>query len=168
VTAADLLMAAVAVVLGIPMIVIDLREHRLPNRLTGGAAVLVLLISFGDSLLRADWSRWPATLLTGLGMAAGGYFLAVLARGAFGMGDVKLLGVVGLALGHLEPSTIVVWLLALAVASALWLALVPLLDQAADRAVPWRKRHIAFGPPIIVAWWLVYVVMVTASALRHS
>lgn len=167
-TAADFVMLAGAVVLGVPMIVTDLREHRLPNRLTGAAALVVLATALVAAVLGSGWGRWPGMLLTGLGMALGGYLLAVVADGAFGMGDVKLLGVVGLALGHLEPSTVVVWLLALAVASALWLLLVPVLDKAADRTVAWRKRHIAFGPPIIVAWWLVYVVMITASLGRGA
>lgn len=161
-------MLATAVVLGAPMIVTDVREHRLPNRLTGGAALLILVTALISSVARSDWSRWPGMLLTGLAMAAGGYLLAVIAAGAIGMGDVKLLGVVGLALGHLEPSTVIVWLLALAITSALWLLLVPLVDKATDRAVAWRKRQIAFGPPIILAWWLVYVVMLTAAATRDA
>lgn len=165
---ADAAMLVVAVTLGGPLIVIDAREHRLPNRLTGAAAMLVLLVAAVAAVARSDWSRWPGMLLTGLGMLSAGYLLAVVAGDAVGMGDVKLLGVTGLALGHLEPSSVVLWLLALAATSALWLLAAPLLDRAADRTVAWRKRRIAFGPPIILAWWTVYGVLLTAAALREG
>lgn len=167
-TAADLVMLAVAVGLGAPMIVADVREHRLPNRLTGSAAALILVIAVISSVARLDASRLPPMLLTGLAMALGGYLCAVLAPDGFGMGDVKLLGVVGLALGHLDPEAVVVWLLALAAATALWLLLAGFVDKAADRSVRWRERHIAFGPPIVLAWWGVYAVMIIATAARSA
>lgn len=159
-------MFAGAVLLGVPMIRADVREHRLPNRLTGSLALLQLATALVAALVRADFGRWPPMLLTGACMALGGYLLAIPASGGLGLGDVKLLGAVGLALGHLDPGTVVVWLLALALLTALWLLLAPYVDRAADRSVAWRKRHIAFGPPIILAWWATYVVLLVAWAAR--
>lgn len=160
---ADLVMLLIALIAGIPLIVADVREHRLPDRLTGAAALGLSAVALIDGLARSDLSRWLPMVLTAAGMAAAGYLLAVISPSGFGLGDVKLLGVIGLALGHLNPQTVVIWLLALALASAVWLLLAPRLDQAADRSVPWRKRHIAFGPPMIVAWWLVYTVLMLAG-----
>lgn len=163
---ADLAMLAVAVLIGAPLIGIDIQQHRLPNRLTAAAAVLITVVALIDSIVRSDWSRWLPMLLCALGMAAAGYLLAVLSPDGLGLGDVKLLGAIGLALGHLDASTVVLWLLALAVCSALWLLLAPWLDRAADRSIPWRKRHVAFGPPMIVAWWLVYAALIVAWLVR--
>lgn len=163
--AADLAIAATAVVTGVPLIRIDVREHRLPDRLTGAAALAVLAIAAVGAVLGGA-GRWPPMLLTGSALAAGGYLLAVLSPGAFGLGDVKLLGVIGLALGHLDPATVVLWLLALSACSALWLVLARYVERPGDPAVPWRRRHVAFGPPMIAGWWLVYVVLALAAALR--
>lgn len=160
--AADACIALCALVAGAALIRTDVREHRLPDRLTGGCAAAVLLVALVASLARDDWSRWPPMAGTGLGMIAGGYLLAVLSPEALGLGDVKLLGVIGLTLGHLDPSTEVLWLLALAVTSAVWLVLASRLDHVDVREVPWRKRQIAFGPPMVVAWWLVYAVLLLA------
>ncbi|WP_158716330.1 prepilin peptidase [Blastococcus sp. Marseille-P5729] len=161
---ADLVMLAIAVSVGIPLIVADVREHRLPNRLTGGAALALIAVAVVDGIAGPGRSRWLPMVLTAAGMAAAGYLLAVVSPSGVGLGDVKLLGVIGLALGHLNPQTLVVWLLALALASAAWLLLASRFDRMADRSVPWRKRHIAFGPPMIVAWWLVYAAVVLAGA----
>lgn len=160
---ADLVMLGIALAAGIPLIIADVREHRLPNRLTGGAALALLAVALVDSIARADYSRWLPMVLTAIAMATAGYLFAVASSDGFGLGDVKLLGVIGLALGHLNPQTVVLWLLALAVASALWLLLAPRLDQAADPSLPWHKRHIAFGPPMIVAWWLVCGTLIIAG-----
>lgn len=165
---ADVAILVVSAVAGVLLIRVDVREHRLPDRLTGPAALAIVVVALGGSLARGDWSRWAPMLLTGVGLLAAGYLLAVISPDAFGMGDVKLLGVIGLALGHLDPQTIVLWLLALAAASAGWLVLAPRLDGASDRSVPWRKRHVAFGPPMIVAWWLVYAVLAVAVAAARA
>ncbi len=157
-------MFGVAVACGIPLIVYDVREHRLPNRLTGAAAALILLVAFIAALVSGSWQRWWPMLLTGAVMLLGGYLLAVLAPTGLGLGDVKLFGVLGLGLGHLDPTSVVLFLLALALASLLWLVLAPRLDRATDPEVPWLKRHIAFGPPIILAWWTVYITMMVAAA----
>src|SRR4051794_749642 len=67
-------------------VVFDVRERRIPNAVTGPAALLVLVAGGADAV-------------AGLGAFA---FLgaAALARpGGMGMGDAKLAGVMGLALG---------------------------------------------------------------------
>ena len=158
----DLTIALAAVAFGAPLIAVDVREHRLPDRLTGPAALVIAVVAAAGAIWGSDGRLLP-TVLTGLGMALAGYLLAVLSPGAFGMGDVKLLGVIGLALGHLDPELVALWLLALSACSALWLVVAGRFDRQSDLSKPWRLRHIAFGPPMIVAWWLVYVVLAVAA-----
>ncbi len=154
----DAVIAGYVVLLGAAVIVSDAREHRIPNRLTAGWAIGVILIG-AVAATRDGWGDVWRALAAGAAMFAAGYLLAVVAPDAFGFGDVKLLGCVGLALGHLEPQLVVVWLLALAVTTLLWLLLAPWLDRRYDRSTPLRKREIAFAPPIVLALWSTYAVV---------
>jgi leader peptidase (prepilin peptidase)/N-methyltransferase len=72
----------------------DLATRRIPNKLTGPAAVAALALG-----LALHPTGVPSQLLAGL--AAGGFLLvfALSRRGGLGMGDVKLAAVLGLYLG---------------------------------------------------------------------
>ena len=72
----------------------DVMTRRIPNRVTAPAALVVLA-------LRAafEHSTLPAAAAAGA-IAFGAFFLfALLTRGGIGMGDVKLVGLLGLLLG---------------------------------------------------------------------
>jgi leader peptidase (prepilin peptidase) / N-methyltransferase len=93
--------SAGAIVLGlltvfvlVPVALIDLEHHLIPNRITAPAAILALAL--GTAL---DPSGEPARVIAGA--AAGGFFLlaAVVSPRGMGMGDVKLAGLLGLLLG---------------------------------------------------------------------
>lgn len=78
----------------IPVAVIDLRRRIIPNRITAPAAILAIVL--GTVLdPGGEWGRLLAAVL------AGGFLLiaALLKPGGMGMGDVKLLGMMGLFLG---------------------------------------------------------------------
>src|SRR4051794_24744893 len=88
-----ILAAGVLAVLGV-LAVIDVESRVLPNRIIGPAAVAVLVLQA---------SLFPGRLVECL-VAAGGASLllalpSVMNRSAMGMGDVKLAGLLGLALG---------------------------------------------------------------------
>src|SRR4051812_26031244 len=83
------------VTLLVPMTLIDLEHRIIPNRLLAPFAVLALALG-----LTLDPSYVPEQLIAGA--AAGGFFLAAaMAKpGGMGMGDVKLVAVLGLYLGR--------------------------------------------------------------------
>jgi leader peptidase (prepilin peptidase)/N-methyltransferase len=123
-------------VVAAPLTVIDIREHRLPDRLTLPsypiALALLALPNGRDRLLSA---------LVGLAVALAFYLLLALVYPAgIGWGDVKLSGVLGLYLGWFGARAFVAGLAGgFVIAAVAGLALI-----AAGRAT--RKTQVPFGP----------------------
>jgi len=117
----------------VPIALIDLDHRRIPNVITGPAALAAVA-----ALAVLNPGALPGHLLAGA-LAAGAFFVvALVAPGGMGMGDVKLAGVLGLFLGR-------------AVAPAIFVALVA--GSAAGVAIATRrgvagarKTAVPFGP----------------------
>ncbi|WP_068249316.1 prepilin peptidase [Janibacter corallicola] len=139
---AVVLVAASAVLLVLAAIDIDVR--RLPDRLTyplflgGLAGLFVVGLIEGD--LETDWVR----ALLGAAALGGFYFLLILIGGGgrMGLGDVKLSPSLGLLLGYLSWSHVVLGTL-VGFLSAGVMALVLLVRGAG------RTSHLAFGPHMV-------------------
>jgi leader peptidase (prepilin peptidase)/N-methyltransferase len=81
-----------------PLAVIDLREHRLPNRLVLPTYPIALVSQLVATVILMDWARFLfavlcAVLVLVIGILAN-YF------DVLGMGDVKLAGALALILGY--------------------------------------------------------------------
>ena len=131
-------------IVGIRLIVIDARTHRLPNRIvlpTLGAVVLLVVI---DAIATGEGERMLRSLLGGL--LLGGFYalMRVLSRQGVGGGDVKLAAVIGVVLGWHGWTTLMVGALAAFVLGALY-ALVLMAMRRAN-----RSTRIAFGPWMII------------------
>lgn len=128
---------------GVLLSVTDLKEHRLPNRLLLRWLVISALLLLGLSMVRGEYLP---LLNAGLGaLILGGAYLilALISRGAMGMGDVKLALVLGLNVGYFSLSS-----LFLASVFAFVLAsLVVLSGMIAGKLN--AKSAVAFGPFMI-------------------
>jgi leader peptidase (prepilin peptidase) / N-methyltransferase len=129
---------------GVLLTVVDLQHRLLPNRVLapvfGAGAVLLL----GAAALTGDWT---ALLRAGLGAAtlfAVFLVLALISPRSLGMGDVKLAGLIGLFLGWLGWTTLILGALAGFVVQAL-VALVLL----AGRRIGLRSE-LPFGPAMLL------------------
>jgi len=145
---ARLPVALLLVVVGPVLVLADLAAHRLPDRATAPAAVAAAALALGAGgsplLLQAAACGAGAALVLALLQAATG--------GGLGTGDVKLAGVLGLALGQLGPAQV-----------ALGIAAGTLLGGVAATAllVGGRARAstaVPFGP------WLVLGALLVAAA----
>lgn len=130
--------------IGIWLLVIDARTHRLPNRIVLPTLAASLALAGVDALA----TRSSGALIGALaGMLILGGFYAVLrgmSRGGIGGGDVKLAALIGLVLGWHG------WqVLALGAASAFVLGAFYALALMAFRRAN-RSTRIAFGPWMIV------------------
>jgi leader peptidase (prepilin peptidase)/N-methyltransferase len=133
---AHLFLAAI----GVPLAVIDLREHRLPNWLTlpayPVAGALLGLAAISDQDSERAWRS-----LAGMAILIGFYdLIARINPAGMGYGDVKFSGVLGLYLGWAGWDALVLGTLAAFAAGAV-VGLVLLITRKAR-----VSSSIAFGP----------------------
>jgi leader peptidase (prepilin peptidase)/N-methyltransferase len=131
------------VLVGLLLGVVDLQEHRLPNRvLLPGTAVAVLLLT-GAALVSGRWDDLGRGLLAGLACFALLLAMALITPSGLGMGDVKLVALTGLYLGWLGwPSVITGLFLGFLVQAVLGLVLL-----AARRTG--LRGELPFGPALL-------------------
>ena len=142
-------------VIGAILAIIDIRTHRLPNRLvaTVGVTGVVLLVAAAltgsrmDALIRA--------LLAALVLFVAYLVLRMLSAGGVGGGDVKLAAVIGLHLGWLGWGSVLVGTLAGFVLGGVFAAWM-LLVRRAD-----RRSAIPFGPWMLAGAWVAIVLTVS-------
>lgn len=136
------------VIVLVPCAVIDIERRIIPNRITGPAALLAILLG-----LALDPAGEPGRLLWGVAAAAFLLLAALAYPAGMGMGDVKLLGVMGLFLGAPVVVALVVALLG-NVITGLVLAGRHGLRKA-------RKTGLPFGPYLAVGG-------ITAAVVGHA
>ena len=133
----DVWIALVFVLLLVPITLIDLDLHIIPNVLTaiGAVAAVALVLAF-------DSGAFLGHLIAAV--AAGGFFLvaALVYPAGMGIGDVKLAGVMGLFLGRAVAPAIFAALIAGTVVGAWIMARYGMQEG--------RKKGIPFGP------WLAF------------
>ena len=122
--------AVVQVVL-VALAAIDVATRLLPNRITLPVSALAVALRAAD-----ERSALLEVAVAGLAAFAAFYVLAILARGGFGMGDVKLAAMLGFLLGK----AVLPALLLGVVAGGLWSAVLLLTRRAGMRS------SIAYGP----------------------
>jgi leader peptidase (prepilin peptidase)/N-methyltransferase len=117
----------------IPITLIDLDYRIIPNKITGPAAIVAILIGV---ILDQDYV--VEQLIAGA--AAGGFFLlaAIAYPRGMGMGDVKLAGMMGLYLGRAVAFGVLVGLVAGVVVGGVIMARVGVKAG--------RKQAVPFGP----------------------
>ncbi|HUG74266.1 MAG TPA: prepilin peptidase [Acidimicrobiia bacterium] len=128
--------------------IVDLDTKRLPNRILypGTAVALVLLIA--GTAFEGNWQDLGRGALGGLAYFAGLFALAIVARGGFGFGDVKLAFLLGLFVARASWGA-----LGVAVLGAFFLGgMVGVALLVTRRAG--RKSAIPFGPVMVLAAWL--------------
>lgn len=89
---------------GLRLSAIDIKVHRLPNRIVGLFAVIELAILGTLSLISSDVARLAAAFGVATLTMATYLILFVISRGSLGMGDVKFAFPLGLCIGWYAPS----------------------------------------------------------------
>jgi leader peptidase (prepilin peptidase)/N-methyltransferase len=138
----------------IPLMVIDFRERRLPNKIT----IPGYLISLLGLVLTLEWSRVLTAFVISALLFGIGTLISL--KGWIGMGDVKLVSGLSLLLAWFDPA--LVW------QATLWsfgLATTVVLIGFVAKKVTARST-IALGPYLLVGFWVVIIQPVWSSIAR--
>lgn len=138
----------------IPLVVYDLRERRLPNKITlPGIAVALIGIALSFDWLRVLISVTAAGLIFGIGTL-------MSLRAWIGMGDVKLMTGLGLLLAWFSPALIWQSLLWTFISAGVFILLSMLFKKITTRST------IALGPYLLAGFWLVVTGPAWSSIAR--
>jgi leader peptidase (prepilin peptidase) / N-methyltransferase len=146
-------------VVSIPLAVVDLRTHRLPNAWTLTAYPLVAVGLLLPSAVAGSWSDLGRAVAGG-GILLGVYLLLHLVNpSGMGLGDVKLSGPMGALLAWLSWSVLLVGtFLGFALGAVVGLGL-----MAVGRAG--RKSALPFGPFMLAGAWIAILASAWVDAL---
>lgn len=135
-----------------PLLLIDVRSHRLPDRLVLPAAGAALALLAVAATVREDWAS------LGRAVAAAGVVFAIFCSAALlsppslGFGDVKVAGLLALYLGWLGWGHVFYGIFAGFVLGA-FVAVVMLVSRRVS-----LKSHIALGPALITGALVIAAV----------
>ncbi|MDV3222848.1 prepilin peptidase [Intrasporangium sp.] len=134
---------------------VDADVHRLPHGLTRPAYPMLVGQLTLASWASGDWAALRRALIAGAVLWALYLVLALLAallRSGFGLGDVTLAGLVGIATGYVSPwAPVVATYAAFLLSGAYGLARIIVRRGS-------RKDHIAFGPWMLVGALIALLV----------
>ncbi|MFM2385225.1 MAG: hypothetical protein RL166_1099 [Actinomycetota bacterium] len=126
----------------IPLVIFDLRERRLPNKLTVPGLVLTVL----SLALTFEWGKFFLALGVSATLFVVGLVMSM--RGWIGMGDVKLFASLSLLLAWFDPT--LVW------QATLWAfgiaGTIVIVGYMAKKIT--TRSTIALGPYLLVGFWV--------------
>ncbi len=138
----------------IPLVIYDLRERRLPNKITLPGLVVVLI----SLALTMEWGKF----LIAVGISSFLFLVGTLIsiRGWIGMGDVKLFTGLSMLLAWFDPMLVwqaSVWAFGIAAAVVVAGFLVKKMTA---------RSTIALGPYLLVGFWVAIIQPVWSSIVR--
>lgn len=131
----------------VPLAVTDIRERRLPNRWNLLLAVGGLAGQVFHAIQGHTFFPLRDAFIAGMVGLVFMMLLHVLSRGGLGMGDVKLVGALGVVIGDVMAVGVIV--VVAFVMAAVWASLQLLIRRYH------RRSRLAFGPFILFGAWLV-------------
>ncbi|OJW01376.1 MAG: hypothetical protein BGO47_12955 [Microbacterium sp. 67-17] len=143
-------------VIGAALAIIDIRSHRLPNRLVALAGASGLVLLAGAAVTGGGIDALLRSLLAALALFAAYLALRMFSAGGVGGGDIKLAAVIGLYLGWLGWGSVLVGTLAGFVLGGLCAAAMLLIRRAK------RRTAIPFGPWMIAGAWVAITLTVSS------
>jgi leader peptidase (prepilin peptidase)/N-methyltransferase len=140
----------------VALTVVDWRTRYLPKALVGPSYAVVAVLAVLAAALTSDWGALEVSAVGWLGAYA--FFLVLcLLPGGMGYGDVRLAGVLGMALGWLGVPQLVLGLYT-------GFLLGGVVGLVLSRLRVFHHRHSPFGPHMVIGAFLAVVVPTQLTA----
>jgi leader peptidase (prepilin peptidase)/N-methyltransferase len=136
------IVCAYVAAVSIPLVVVDVREHRLPNKLVVPGVALAGLCGVLELVLTGGHNFAP--LLCGALYFA--LMLVLSLIGGLGMGDVKLAALLGVAGGFISAEAVLAQVILSFIAGGLVAGVLWMIK---------RRGRIPFGPFMLLGYWVV-------------
>jgi leader peptidase (prepilin peptidase)/N-methyltransferase len=134
--------------IGVALSAIDLDVRRLPDKIVLPSYVVALVLLLLPAVLEGEWSAYLRAVITGVGLFAFYFLLAVIYPAGMGFGDVKLAGVLGIYLGYYSWGlAIVATFVAFLIGSVVGLVVMVRSKQG-------RRTKVPFGPFMMLGTFL--------------
>lgn len=134
--------------ISVALVLIDIDTHRLPNAIVLPSYPVILVLLGAACVFGAPWESLLRAAIAGVVLYAFYFILRVVRPDGMGGGDVKLAGVLGIALGWIGWGALVVGAFAAFVLGGLFGIVLMLVRRAG------RKTAIPFGPWMITGAWV--------------
>ena len=148
----SLVLWLILIIIGVPLTVIDLTLHRLPDRLTAPLFVVSAIVIVVDAFVGKHFDRLIPSLVGSLALPAFYLALLIISRGGMGMGDVKLSAGIGVVSGFFGVRIVLVSCFAAYILGSVIGIGLMLAGKAG------RKTAIPFGPFMLVGQAIALVV----------
>jgi leader peptidase (prepilin peptidase)/N-methyltransferase len=141
-------------VASIPLVVIDYKEHRLPNKIVLPFAALAFITAIVVNVATQSWGN----LLLAVGLPFAWFIIGLVLNyfDTLGMGDVKFITALLLAVGVYSP-LIALLIIPLSVLFALIAVVYWIMSGKVE-----KSRSVPLGPSLILSTWLVVAVFSSA------
>ena len=144
----ELISLLVLAMLTMPLVMTDIKEHRLPNSLTLAGFLAGIGVSIIIGISRNSFSPLIHSLSVALLAGCTFLLLNLASRGGMGMGDVKLAVMLGALISPFGWQVLVMGFIVAFVLGAIF-GLILLASKRAN-----RKTLIPFGPYLLVGAWV--------------
>ena len=142
----------ILIIIGVPLTVIDITLHRLPDLLTAPLFLASAIVILLDAFVGHHFDRLIPSLVGALALPAFYIALMIISRGGMGMGDVKLSAGIGLVSGFFGVHIVLVSSFAAYILGSVIGIGLMLAGKAG------RKTAIPFGPFMLVGQAIALVV----------
>jgi leader peptidase (prepilin peptidase)/N-methyltransferase len=130
--------------IGLPLGIIDVQHHRLPDYLTGALFLLITIVILIHTLRAHDFSRIAPAVIGMVALPTFYLIIALISRGGMGFGDVKLSASIGIASGFFGFNMTMISSFAAFILGSITGLMLMVFGKAG------RKTAIPFGPFMIL------------------